>query len=76
MVEDGKPLWGTVLREMSKNSRKAHQVDMNAEIVLSPLLTMDPKTEQFVGDHAESANRFLKREYRGPRFVVPENRVG
>jgi hypothetical protein len=40
-------------------------------IRLSPMLEFDPAAERFVGEHAETANRFLKREYREP-FVVPE----
>ncbi len=34
-------------------------------------LTLDPKTETFVGDGAKEANQFLTREYRKP-FVVPD----
>ncbi len=41
------------------------------QLVSSPVLTHDPKTERFVGDHAETANRFLRREYRG-KYVVNE----
>ncbi len=37
---------------------------------LGPVLKIDPKAEQFVGDHAEAANKLLTREYRKP-FVVP-----
>jgi hypothetical protein len=36
----------------------------SANIKLSPVLTINPKTEQFVGSDAEAANQFLKREYR------------
>lgn len=41
------------------------------ELVSSPILSHDPKTESFVGDHAELGNRFLKREYRGKYAVQP-----
>ena len=41
------------------------------KVQLSPMLTVDPKSEQFVGDHADLANQFLKRQYRAP-YVVPE----
>ena len=34
------------------------------DVRISPLLRIDPKTEQFVGDHADRGNRFLKRKYR------------
>src|SRR5262249_40960643 len=39
---------------------------------LGQTLTLDPKTERFVGVGAEKANAFLTRNYRKP-FVVPEN---
>ena len=45
-------------------------VDTAAEpLTLGPMLTMDPKTERFVGDFAAEANRLTSREYREP-FVV------
>jgi hypothetical protein len=34
-------------------------------------LTLDPKSERFVGEGAEKANAFLTRDYRKP-FVVAE----
>lgn len=40
------------------------------ELASSPLLTHDPKLERFVGDHADAANRFLTREYRG-KYRIP-----
>lgn len=39
--------------------------------VLGPWLTMDPRTERFVGEFANEANRLRRRDYRAP-FVVPE----
>ena len=51
---------------------KAHGLKMeSSDIKLSPMLTIDSKSEQFVGDHAEAANKLLKRQYR-KRFEVPE----
>ena len=41
------------------------------QLVSSPVLTHDPVTERFVGEHAELGNQFLKRTYR-EKFVVPE----
>jgi predicted dehydrogenase len=38
---------------------------------LGRTLTLDPKSERFVGEGAEKANAFLTRSYRRP-FVVPE----
>jgi len=40
--------------------------------VIGPELTFDPAAERFTGDHAEAANKLLRRDYRAP-FVVPEN---
>jgi predicted dehydrogenase len=42
----------------------------SAEYTLGRTLTLDPKTEQFVGDDA--ANALLTRQYRAP-YVVPTN---
>jgi len=41
------------------------------QLLSSPVFRHDPKTERFIGDHAETANRFLRREYRG-KYVVNE----
>ncbi|MEM1224119.1 MAG: Gfo/Idh/MocA family oxidoreductase [Planctomycetota bacterium] len=41
------------------------------ELSSSSVLTHDPETETFVGPLAESANRFLKRQYR-PGYEVPD----
>ena len=41
------------------------------EIKLSPMLTMDPAQEKFVGEHADQGNPLLKRQYRDG-YVVPE----
>ncbi|MDD3585983.1 MAG: Gfo/Idh/MocA family oxidoreductase [Thermoguttaceae bacterium] len=43
----------------------------SSEIKLSPLLELAADRCQFVGDNAEEANRYIKRQYRKP-FVVPE----
>jgi hypothetical protein len=39
---------------------------------IGPVLSFDPKSEQFTGDRADEANRLLTREYREP-FVVPKS---
>jgi hypothetical protein len=50
----------------------ANEVDLKKEpITIGPMLTMDPKTERYVGDNSELANMFIKRNYREP-FVVPD----
>jgi predicted dehydrogenase len=49
----------------------AHVHMANTAYRLGKTLTFDPKTEQFTGDYAAEANKYLKREYREP-FVIPE----
>jgi len=50
----------------------ANEVDLKKEpITLGPVLTMDPQTERYVGENADLANMFIKRNYREP-FVLPE----
>jgi hypothetical protein len=50
----------------------ANEVDLEKEpITIGPMLTMDAEKEQFVGEHSDMANMFLKRNYREP-FVVPD----
>jgi predicted dehydrogenase len=51
---------------------KVNEVDLEKEpITMGPMLTMDPKKEEFVGEHSELANMLVKRNYREP-FVVPD----
>lgn len=70
-VGRGSQLWESVLGDTSK-LLKSHGLEIeSADIKLSPLLTIDPKTEQFIGSNAETANQFLKREYR-KGYEVPE----
>jgi len=50
----------------------ANEVDLEREpITMGPMLTMDPQKEQYIGEHSQMANMFVKRNYREP-FVVPE----
>jgi len=50
----------------------ANEVDLQKEpITIGPMLAMDPEKEVFVGEHADWANMYLKRNYREP-FVVPD----
>jgi len=42
------------------------------KIILGANLTIDPTAQRFIGDHAEAANKLLKRDYRKP-FEIPEN---
>jgi predicted dehydrogenase len=51
---------------------RVNEVDLEKEpITMGPMLTMDPRTEKFVGEHSDMANMYVKRNYREP-FVVPD----
>tara|TARA_R110002049_G_scaffold185580_3_gene353799 strand:- start:21349 stop:22821 length:1473 start_codon:yes stop_codon:yes gene_type:complete len=64
-------IWNDLIGEM-ENHLSNHSIPIeSSEIKLSAVLTVDPKTEQFVGDHSETANKFLKRKYR-KGYEVPE----
>jgi predicted dehydrogenase len=57
--------------ERCREHLRANGVDLDeTRSVLGPWLAFDPVRERFVGEFAEQANPFLRREYRGP-FVVP-----
>lgn len=65
------PQWQSLLSEMSDHL-KSHDLWLESgDIQLSPMLTVDGKTEQFVGSGADQGNRFLKRTYR-KGYEVPE----
>ena len=71
--ERGKQLdpWMGLIAEMDDHF-KAHGISMEGgEILLSEMLELDPESEHFVGPHAATANKFLKREYR-KGYEVPE----
>ena len=69
--EIGVDQWQTLLQEMQDHVA-AHGLELESEsILLSPQLDLDVDSERFVGDHADEANRFIKREYR-PGYEVPE----
>ena len=51
---------------------KANEVNLEATpLTLGPMLTMNPDTEKFTGEHSDWANMYIKRNYREP-FVVPD----
>ena len=51
---------------------KAHGIKMESDqIRLSPMLELNTDSGRFVGDDAEKANKFIKREYR-QGYEVPE----
>ena len=64
-------IWQSMVEEMQKHLA-THSVKIESDdIMLSPMLTVDSDQDKFVGDHADAANAFWKREYRAP-YVVPE----
>ena len=70
-VDGTSETWGDLLGDMTR-LLGGHGVDMaSAAIRLSPVLTLDAESGTFTGQHADDANRYVKRAYRKP-FVVPE----
>lgn len=70
-VDGDSGIWQNIVTEMEAHL-SAHNVKLESDnIRLSPMLAIDPATEMFVGENAEVANGFLKREYRKP-YEVPE----
>ncbi|EMI15939.1 oxidoreductase domain-containing protein [Rhodopirellula maiorica SM1] len=64
------PRWLDLVSAMGEHLNN-HGLDLNSEpLRMSPMLELDAATERFIGDHADVANRFLKREYRNG-FEVP-----
>ena len=64
-------VWGSLIGDM-ESLLERHEIDIQSEAIkLSPVLEIDPKTQRFVGPHADAANRFMKREYR-EGFELPE----
>ena len=61
--------WPLLIEEMEQNL-SAHGVS-TSQLASSAVLNHDPETEKFVGDHADMANRFLKRTYR-EKYTVPK----
>ena len=61
--------WSKLVETMEQHLAK-NSVDPSTEFTLSPILDFDGVQEQFVGDQAEVANRFLQREY-SREFKVP-----
>ncbi len=70
-VPDRSGQWQGLVEEMGQLlAAHGERID-GGEIQLSSMLSVDAAEEQFVGDHADTANQFLKRQYRAP-YVVPE----
>ena len=64
-LKDPSGQWPSLVGDM-KELLAAHGIDIESPAIkLSPTLEMDADRETFVGSHAEVANAFLKRQYRG-----------
>ncbi len=56
--------WRDLLGEMEIHLSK-HGLSFQDEVIkLSPMLKLDPKSQQFVGEQSDVANKLLKRQYR------------
>jgi hypothetical protein len=63
--------WGKLVDAIEQHLAR-NNVDLKkSKFQLGPLLEFDSKTEKFVGDGAQRANKFLRREYRR-KFEVEE----
>lgn len=63
--------WEMLLGEMEQHLAKFEIPLSDMQIKMSPVLQHNPETELFEGDHAFSANQYLKRQYR-KEYEVPE----
>ncbi len=63
IAPDFKP-WEMLLKNMRENLKPFGLTVNSGEIKMSPILTHNPETERFEGDHAYGANELLKRQYR------------
>jgi len=70
-MNDDQGLWSSLLEESEKHLKTHGLAITDKSITMSPVLELDVATEQFVGEHAEKANRLLKRQYR-KGFAVPK----
>jgi predicted dehydrogenase len=70
-VRKGYEPWGDLVVLIEKHLKK-HSIDpKSADFQLGPMIEFSSQEQKFVGDHADKANSFLKREYR-KGFEVPE----
>ncbi|MCM2371289.1 Gfo/Idh/MocA family oxidoreductase [Aporhodopirellula aestuarii] len=63
------PQWHAVMDDMTA-PLSLFGADAN-DLVSCPMLEHDPRTERFVGEHADLANPYLRREYRSGYEVKP-----
>lgn len=63
--------WGSLVEQMEQHLTR-NGVELKASTIhLGPVLEFDSQQQEFVGDHADTTNKFLRREYR-KGFEVPE----
>jgi hypothetical protein len=63
--------WGKLVDAIEQHLKR-NKVDLKkSKFQLGPMLEFDAAKQQFVGDGAENANQFLRREYR-QKFAVPQ----
>ena len=63
--------WKMLMKEMTAHTA-AHGIKLeNEQVRMSPMLELNVEKGRFVGDNAEKANGFIKREYR-KGYEVPE----
>ena len=71
VIQDGFPQMGGLAAEVG-TMLAAHGLDLDGgEVLVSPILEIDPASGQFTGPSAAKANPLLTREYRDG-FVLPE----
>ena len=63
--------WGKLVEAIEQHLVRNNVDIKKSKFQLGPLLEFDSKTEKFVGDGAQQANKFLRREYR-QKFEVQE----
>ncbi|WP_164101441.1 Gfo/Idh/MocA family protein [Candidatus Laterigemmans baculatus] len=68
-VQTAGDVWPLLLEEVDQQLQPFGR--SLADLQISPMLEHNPETERFEGEHADSANRFLKRTYRAP-YAFPE----
>jgi hypothetical protein len=69
-VRDTFEPWDKLIEAIEKHLAR-NKVDIKAaKFQLSPMLEFDAATQQFTGEGAQNANRFLRREYR-QKYEVP-----
>ena len=66
------PAWTQLVERLEKQIADNGVDIAKSDFKLSPVLEFDPKTEQFTGESANTANKFLRRQYTRPEFAVPE----